>query len=465
MNSPKPFRLVICGGGASAVLLVHALAKHATAPIDVTIVERRPDAGLGRAYSTRSDVHFLNVCTANISADKEDSGNFLNWLNRGAPEGAAWQADAFAPRSVYGAYLKNLLREASNSPLLHITERHAEVVSVEGSASQWHATLADGEDVAGDAIVIATGNEAPAPIVTPGADAVRPSIINDPWDVEAKAQIAPDDDVLLLGTGLTAVDIVADLVVGGHKGKIIAVSRHALLPATHDVMIPAPAWIEPPFPGPRELLKRVLAKARAAGPHWQAIFDALRPFNQQIWQNWPDAEKRRFLRHAKTYWNTRRHRIPPVTAGRMNAAIARGQLELVKGRLRQLTPLRGGGLRVSTSHAGHSRSFDVRWLVSCTEPNPNPARSTNPLISGLVASGLARPGTLGLGLDVSGDARLVGRDGDLHKGLFAMGPLTIGRFWEVVAIPEIRVQADALAREFAAMAGDLAEAAMTPRSS
>ncbi|HEX4533562.1 MAG TPA: FAD/NAD(P)-binding protein [Rhizomicrobium sp.] len=455
MNSLKPFHLVICGGGASAVLLVHALARHAKASLDVTIIEGRPAAGLGRAYSTISDVHFLNVRASGMSADAHDSDHLLRWLNDESQTGKEWTSADFPPRKLYGVYLQSVLQKAGAAPHLRLRTQNGIARDLERDGSGWRIALESGEHIHADAVVLATGNEAPAPIRAP--DDVASRVINDPWDREAKARIAPADDVLLLGTGLTAVDLIADLVVGGHTGKIVAMSRHALLPHGHHVQPPDPPWLSAPFPNPRHFMRRLRAELKQSGGKWQPRFDALRAATQSIWQSWPDAQKRRFLRHAKTYWNIHRHRIPPETAQRMAKALADGRLELKSGRLRKLEP-GAHGLRVTSEHAGRQQVIETGWLINCTEPNPNPARSPNPLISRLIATGVARPGPLGMGLDVTGQSRIVSREDQAQSGLFALGPLTVGRFWEIVAIPDIRVQAEVVARE-------LAEAAMTPRSS
>jgi len=42
-----------------------------------------------------------------------------------------------------------------------------------------------------------------------------------------------DAPVLILGTGLTMVDYVLSLLLEGHKGPIIAISRRGLLPQAH----------------------------------------------------------------------------------------------------------------------------------------------------------------------------------------------------------------------------------------
>jgi len=61
-------------------------------------------------------------------------------------------------------------------------------------------------------------------------------------------------------------------------------------------------------------------------------------------------------------------------------------------------------------------------------------------------SGLARPDPLDLGLDITDDLRIRDRHGDAAAPFFALGPVTKGIFREAAAVPDIRVQADGLAR-------------------
>jgi uncharacterized NAD(P)/FAD-binding protein YdhS len=79
------------------------------------------------------------------------------------------------------------------------------------------------------------------------------------------------------------------------------------------------------------------------------------------------------------------------------------------------------------------------------------SRSSNPLIQSLLERGYARPDPLRIGLDVTTACEVVGRDGTTSDRLLAVGPLTRGTFWEIEAIPDIRVQtatvASALTRD------------------
>ncbi|MCV4732726.1 FAD-dependent oxidoreductase, partial [Escherichia coli] len=57
----------------------------------------------------------------------------------------------------------------------------------------------------------------------------HPALIANPWQPGALDAIAPHARVAVMGTGLTMADTVATLDRLGHRGSIVAFSRHGLL--------------------------------------------------------------------------------------------------------------------------------------------------------------------------------------------------------------------------------------------
>ncbi|OHT19350.1 hypothetical protein [Edaphosphingomonas haloaromaticamans] len=88
----------------------------------------------------------------------------------------------------------------------------------------------------------------------------------------------------------------------------------------------------------------------------------------------------------------------------------------------------------------------ARRVVNCSGPLIDLDRTEEPLLANLRARGVIRPDPSHIGLDVDPQARVIGRSGRADPRLFALGPLTRGAFWEVVAVPDIRVQTWNLAR-------------------
>src|SRR5688572_292159 len=112
----KRLRVTICGGGASAVLLLTALRGKYLGSLEVTVIEPRAQLGLGVAYSTTCPLHLLNTRAGNMSAH-DNPDDFLQWLRSEHPRRPLnWTRNDFAPRGLYGRYLQTRLKEARVAP-------------------------------------------------------------------------------------------------------------------------------------------------------------------------------------------------------------------------------------------------------------------------------------------------------------------------------------------------------------
>jgi uncharacterized NAD(P)/FAD-binding protein YdhS len=463
LSAPRehPEHLVICGGGASAVLLLHALRRRAEQPLHVTLIEERASAGTGTAYSTASASHLLNVPAGRMSADAENPNDFVAWLNQNFPADGH-TAKSFVPRKLYGAYLKHLLAAAAvdrRSPV-QVTVRHGTIHAIERRQQHWTLTLADEKTIDADAVVVATGNAPPRPYFAAGDD-VRDLVLNDPWDADAKADIPRSANVALVGSGLTAVDVAIELLDRGHRGQIRMISRHGLLPRKHAQSFVSAGWLFAPYPrSVAELMRRTRREARSIPGHeaWRTAIDALRPNLPAIWGALTPDDKARFLRHVRPFWEVHRHRMAPEIAARVEAAIESGRIVLQQGRLQAIESAVLGGLSLRVKASGRVAPIPADVAINCTGPECDPTTSRNPLIVDLLSKGLARPDPLHLGIDTDEGDRLIAADGRANQNLYAVGPVARGRLWEVTAIPEIRQQATALARKISPSASEQANA-------
>jgi uncharacterized NAD(P)/FAD-binding protein YdhS len=187
--------------------------------------------------------------------------------------------------------------------------------------------------------------------------------------------------------------------------------------------------------------------ARQGG--WRPAVDSLRPVTAAIWETLGERERQRFLRHLRPWWDVHRHRIAPAVAARIAALREEGRLEIVAGRVTEVAA--GETLEVAIGRRGGGTvRCRIAGVVNCTGPEGQIARARDPLIGALLGSGAAREDSLGLGLDVDAQSRVIGADGRASERLSALGPLTRGAFWEIVAVPDIRGQAQAVARRAAA---------------
>lgn len=450
-RAEQPVRLVICGGGASAALLLSALSERTSRPIAVTIMEPRERLGAGVAYSTPCPAHLLNTRACNMSVNA-DATDFVRWLrSERHRRGFNWGAHDFAPRRFYGEYLQSKFESIRASSNIQLSWLRSAADGLIARGSGWEVIPARGEPVPADIVVLATGNEAPAPLGAELPAQAQKFLLNNPWEAERKEEIPREAAILIAGTGLTAVDVVAELLHRRHSGPIFAFSRRALLPRRQGGSSAVPEALRRAFPSSlREIVRRVreLAGDDPRGDRWRGVITELRSMAPALWTSWDLSEQRRFLRHVRPFWDVHRHRLPPVVHARVTLAMARGQLTVVRGRLESLEYAAARAcLRATVRRTDSSEILEGAVLINCTGPQTHPLQGTNPLLQSVVVDGVARPDALGLGLATDLRSRVLARDGAVQRSLYALGTLARGSQWELTAIPEIREQARVVARD------------------
>lgn len=449
--------LAIVGGGFSGALL--ALKLVALRPDwRVVLIDPSNRPGRGLAYGACAPSHLLNVPVARMEAGLTPP--FGDWL-AGRPEMAEALAEsggemsaAFSSRELWGQYLQQQVaaaRVTDNGPGLTVLRSEAVRLL---DAPRRGLVLSDGREVGADTIVLATGNLPPRPPL-PADSWLRDAacFAADPWAADALTGIDPDAPVLLLGTGLTMVDIALKLEEEGHRGPMLAVSRRGLLPGAHRYGGHWEPFLGPLLPAsPLTLSKAIRAEVRraaAAGQPWQRVIDAVRPVIARVWSGWTPAQKRQFLRHQRPRWDVHRHRMAPRIAARIEALMGTGQLSIRAGRTRDWIP--AGEAVAVTLHprgGGAAETLTVAKVINCTGPRSDLSGLEIPLWADLARKGLIAPDALGLGLETL-DCAVLDGGGEVSTWLHALGPLTRPAWWEIVAVPEITAQVDGLTHRLA----------------
>src|SRR5580700_6153326 len=351
--------IAIIGGGVSGTLTALHLVRQGT-PARVILIDRRPGFGLGLAYSTPSFRHLLNVPAGKISALPDQPDHFLTWLRENHDPAATEKT--FAPRAVFGQYIQSLL--ASTSP---IEQEVATVVDVRQQDSGAVLTLDNGCELRADLIVLATGNFDPAPL--PGITKAASDLglyRHNAWVAETYEGLHPDAPVALIGTGLTAVDVLLRLRELGHRGRIIALSRHGIFPNRHDDYIPlSSSAIPSDTPATCVAYLRALRAAIRGGAEWRAAFDSLREMTNQLWLRLPIEEKKRFRRHLQRRWDVVRHRMAPPIADVIESELRNGTLEIREGHLGAIDASPTGAY-ITVRSRDHSESFYAGRVVNCS---------------------------------------------------------------------------------------------------
>ncbi len=454
-------RIAIVGGGATGALvalhLVRALPKSQA---EIIVIEPAGTVGRGLAYATDDPRHLLNVRVANMSAFADQPDHLLEWLRReGAVRGvAAATPFCFIPRGTYGAYIADLAQKLLTSGAVRqIRDRCLDLIE---DAESVTLRLSSGETVRAEWVVLATGNDV-KPVLS-GIPAVQS------WTETTLSGLPPDAPVLIVGSGLTMVDMVLSLDRRGHLGKITALSFHGLVSLPHRPVKSLPiAAGEVPFGA--ELseiiawLRRLARTATSQGGDWRSAIDALRPHTQRLWRSMSLAQRRRFLRHARVYWDIHRHRMAPEVEEQIIALRTAGRLEIMAARIVRAKHVETG-IDVEIARRGGGREIrKFARLIDCTGLADDPRRSENPLIRNLLARGVARTDPLGIGLYIDEDYALIDAASQRSRRVLAVGPLARAAFWECIAIPDIRVQCWDLAERIAASASMMAPAGYAPQ--
>ena len=350
-NRHMPRKVVIVGGGASGVIFAVNLAR-ASSDTDITIIERRADLGRGLAYSTKDPTHLLNVRAANMSAFADDPEHFFRWLQNyelqhyDPQHGPATPTHfSFAPRKVYGEYLAGLLEKETPHGVRIL---HASVEDIAELPGEVRVKLADGALFSADAVVIATGND-------PQAELPDSATMN-PWSPGAFDNLPPDAPVMIIGTGLTMADVMLSLHRSGHHGRVLAVSRRGLRSTVHaDVTARPLAADQIPFGAPlSELtgwLRTLVRLCEAEGKGWRSAIDSLRPHTRRLWQSMDLQQRKRFLRHARPWWEAHRHRMAPTVALMIGNLIADNRLNILAAKVMKLEKT-GNAVRATLRQRG-----------------------------------------------------------------------------------------------------------------
>ena len=443
----KRTRVAIIGAGFSGVALAAQLVRQKPA-LDVVLIERGRRFGPGLAYSAEDTRHLLNVRASNMSALADEPDDFVRWLRgRGQRD-----AGAFAPRRNYGDYIEGVLSRArSTGWRCGFKQVRDEALACRRGADKWRVTLAAGADIEADAVALALGHAPQSPLAAFAQAGVTPL---EPWRVDALRAISPAASVLIMGAGLTMVDVVLSLTKRQRTGTIYALSRRGLAPRAH-LEFAAPPGEPLRLPGALSAavqeFRREIERMRARGEPWQMAMDRLRADSPALWRRLPLDAQQRFLRHLRPWWDAHRHRAAPEVAAQIAALQSEGRLRVLAG---EVVAVRTSGSTIEVRHRQRGslvrHRIEVARVINCTGANNNLARSPEAILRQVLEEGVARAHATGLGLDVDEDGRVLGQGGAAQAGLYALGPITQGVFWEATAVPEIRARAAALAETIAA---------------
>lgn len=452
-TSRRNLRITIVGGGYSGAAAAVQLARAAPAPLAITVVEPRERVGPGLAYSAPDPDHRLNGALDNHLLDPGEPESLRLWCERrrilaGDPEALAPNGRVYLRRADFGAYLAEATPAAVEGAGSSFRHARTTAVAIRAGGSGFDVLTQDGDVLAGDMVVIATGNGGVRLPASLAPLASHPALVPDPMDLGRVRAIPRGARVLVVGTGLTALDVISTLVRAGHRGPITAISRHGLRPRSQrppsaeggggmarllariEGEVPAfvrAAGAAPTARGLLRALRNRIREAQGDGESWYAPFDDLRDVVWQVWPTMASAQKRRFLRWLRPWYDVHRFRSPPQNEAIVREAEARGQVAFTT-------------VSRHRREGGDPAAFDA--IVNCAGLDSSFGARDNPFLADLLAQGLARADDCGLGFAVDAQCRPVGAGGAAHPRLRMVGPPTAGAFGDPLGAlfiaPQIR---------------------------
>ncbi len=457
MSAPTQRVAIVGGGAAGALAAVHLLREYREdCPLEIDLIDRTGGFGAGVAYGTTDPLHLLNVPAVRMGAIHGRPEHFHEWL---AERGEPVAEEAFVSRGLYATYIRDLLasaeRDATDARLRRHCGEVTAIVEHHGAASApLEVNLADGERIEADRVILAIGPlGAGDPIEVPTELKASGTYVADPWAAGALEEVRKSREVLVVGTGLSMVDIALTLCEGGAGPRVRAVSRHGLVPRRHRRTLTSLRRFHiPTETGQLEPMVAAIfgqiCRVAQQGDDWRDVIDSMRPVTPALWKALATDEQRRFLTEFQRLWDVHRFRMAPEVADRFEALEAAGRIRTESNSIVSLEP-HGDRVRVFLRKPGATDldEVEVDRVVNCSGAGTDLRRQAPPLLAGLLAAGLARPDALGLGLDVSEDGALLGADGEPSERLFAIGALRKGVEWEAIGITEIRDHSGAVARK------------------
>ncbi|MFI7633957.1 FAD/NAD(P)-binding protein [Nonomuraea sp. NPDC049400] len=224
--------IAIVGAGAAAVGLLDALAATAVEPGGITVFEPSAHLWRGRPYGPDLDSVLVNAPPALMSIRHQDRGHYAAWLGeRGAAHVDEQLGQPLVPRALYGDYLEHTaetalatLRERG----WHVRVLAARVTAMARSGDRLVLRAEDGKRYEADRAALCVGGGTPQDHY-----GLREAsgFVADPYPLARTLERVPaESTVAVIGSGLTAVDVVVSLAARGHAGPITLVSRSGLLP-------------------------------------------------------------------------------------------------------------------------------------------------------------------------------------------------------------------------------------------
>lgn len=391
--------IAIVGGGAAGVSVLTQLTEKYIKEklcsdkqkIQFLVIEKSGTIGAGLAYGTDDKSHIINLNAECMSPIPDDPKHFIKWVKANPSK---WQSEfpaldinncPYPPRKLFRLYLSDLAittqqRAKENGIIVKFIEDEAvdiQAKAVNTKDTKFEISLASingAMKIVAEQVILCIGHLPPADY---REFISKPNYFHSPWPIQQFISNVPKyKDVHVIGTRLTAIDVVLTLVSNGHTGKITMVSRSGMLPcvigasnaytkqyltleaiseitANGTQPLPLATLLElfkkemefaekksididklpngKPVKSAKDWLEREISRAKNEIRPWQSVLGSLYPIVPNIWNALTNQDKKEFLKKYYSLWMTYLAAFPIENAKKILDLLISGQLIVVGG--------------------------------------------------------------------------------------------------------------------------------------
>lgn len=450
----KEKHVVIVGTGASGMLTAIQVARQSKEKLTLSMVEKEPGVrggGLTFGMDTSGDEHRINIKTKYLSAFPDKPNDFLDWLQTAdrshwpeAHRDLVFDERAGVPRKLYGIYLTERLQELAtlSEGRITVNKVDGQAVSVDESPECVSVRLHNGREIQGTHAVLATGYLAPrqAPFMT---DALRQDtrFVFDQWTPQSRERIhgfGKDANVLVLGTGLSAYDVIVSLRSQGHTGKITLMSRNGnTYPYNADEWnapkldpIPKPPFVEEATDRTSLIagITRDFNALREKGYTAKQIINSWERYTPEVAANLGDpALVASLLNEYGSLIASQRISVNEDIQKIVDAAERDGKIEFVTGNIHSIVPMKDGlwaNFTPSGQNDPDARKFD--YVVNAIGQEVDVNKANDPLWDNLMDKEAVAPHFTNLGVRCDDTGRPLDTAGNPAHRIYMVGIMRAG---------------------------------------
>lgn len=434
------YKVSIIGSGLAAILTAIALYRK-NKFIKIELFERYNDLTLkGLAYSSLLPYQPLNVTASKMSLLHDDNNHFIDWLYDYYAEKYPKSdlSSSFQPRYVYALYCKDTINKIVES----ISIVHEEVVDIDDFGITQVLTLSSGKKIETNYVILATGN-AHAPTLL-GIDDYNGKVITNLVGLSIES-VKKYHHLLIVGSGLTAVDIIGSLCKIDYAGKITLISRKGLLPMVHktnpnanidinieELLAIKPASLYQYF----SFIKTYLRNN--ATVDWRDLVDSIRVYVPTLWQNLNPKDKKLFIVRFKSYWEVHRHRMPEQSANIIANLKDRGVLKVLKATIKNA--------KADSVFLSNGEEIQPDCIINCTGQVTDIIKHSA-LLKNMLAKKLLVRDDLKLGALLKNTGEIINGQVENSSNIFALGALRRADDYETIAARELKLHSLTIAQE------------------